>query len=337
MRSKARLKCVLMLWLFVFGSVSSLVSGIVFADYSAHPAAKAFTKKMVKDHGFDANEITGWLKQANKQQKIIDAISRPAEKTKEWHEYRDIFIQAKRIDLGVEFWKEHEATLARAEKTFGVNAEIIVAIIGVETYYGKHAGTYRVLDALTTLGFDYPPRAAFFEKQLEEYFLLAREQGVALDSLKGSYAGAMGYGQFIPSSYRAYAVDFDNDGKVDIWNNPVDAIGSVANYFKVHKWQKGQPVFAPAIAANTFDRTLLNSKKKPSSSVKALNEIGFAPRNRNTNQDALAVPLRYVGKQGEEFWLGFENFYCITRYNRSHLYARAVWTLSEEIKQVKNK
>lgn len=317
-------------WLVVillFGASSA------FADYSKHPEAKAFVKKMVKEHGFQAEEITVWLEKANKQQKIIDAISRPAEKTKEWFEYKNIFIQPERIEKGLEFWEAHKATLARAEETYGVNTEIIVAIIGVETYYGKHAGTYRVLDALTTLGFDYPPRATFFAKQLEEYFLLAREQGIAVDSLKGSYAGAMGYGQFIPSSYRAYAVDFDKDGKVDIWNNPVDAIGSVANYFKVHKWKKGEPVFAPAIAANTFDRERLNSKDRPSVSVKKLNEIGFAPQDRSVNQDALAVPLLYVSEKGEEFMLGFDNFYCITRYNRSHLYARAVWTLSEKLRE----
>ncbi len=312
-------------------------SAMVFSDYSKHPKAEAFVNKMVNEYGFEASEVNAWLVKAEKQQKIIDAISRPAEKTKEWYEYRNIFIQPERIEKGVAFWEEHKETLERAEKVYGVNAEIIVAIIGVETYYGKHAGTWRVLDALATLGFDYPPRASFFAKQLEEYFLLTREQGVALDSLKGSYAGAMGYGQFIPSSYRAYAVDFDKDGKVDIWNNPVDAIGSVANYFKVHKWKKGEPVFAPAIAANTFDKNLLNSKKRPSLSVKELNEIGFAPKNRNLNQDAKAIPLLYVSEQGEEYMLGFDNFYCITRYNRSHLYARAVWTLSEKLKAAMQK
>lgn len=304
----------------------------VVADYNQHPQAKDFVNKMVDDHGFAREEVVALLAQAEKQPSIIEAISRPAEKTKEWFEYREIFIQESRIAQGVEFWQAHAETLARAEKVFGVAPEIIVAIIGVETRYGRHAGKYRVLDALTTLGFDYPPRGDFFAGQLEQFMLLVREQKQDPLALTGSYAGAMGYGQFIPSSYRSFAVDFDGDKKVDIWHNPVDAIGSVANYFKVHQWQAGKPVFRRARVKAGYDASLLNAKTRPQLTLKDLEQEGFTAIDPSVDKAAKAIPLSYIGDQGQEFWLGFDNFYTITRYNRSHLYARAVWELSEQLR-----
>lgn len=316
-------------------AVSAILAGwasLSQADYSQHPEASAFIDKMVKEHNFTKDYIVDILTQAEKKQAILDAISRPAEKTLEWFEYRKIFLGESRIAQGVEFWQENLSTLKKAEKEFGVPASIIVAIIGVETRYGRHAGGYRVIDALSTLGFDYPPRSTFFRSELENFFLLVREQKQDPLQLTGSYAGAMGYGQFIPSSFRHYAVDFDGDSIADIWANPVDAIGSVANYFNAHKWQTGQPVVTRARIADHYDKDILNQKNKPDMSLKTLKDKGFTPVGDGYDKDAEATPLMYVGDYGKEFWLGFDNFYVITRYNRSHLYAMAVWQLSEEIR-----
>jgi membrane-bound lytic murein transglycosylase B len=304
------------------------------ADYSRHQEAKAFVDRMVKQHKFDAKTVESWLAQAEKKQAILDAISRPAEKTKPWFEYRKIFLDNDRIQQGVAFWKENEKTLITVSERYGVDPAIIVAIIGVETRYGRHMGSYRVIDALTTLGFDYPPRSEFFRKQLEELFLLAREQKQNPLDLKGSYAGAMGYGQFIPSSYRHYARDFDGDGVADIWTNKNDAIASVANYFKAHGWQSGQPVFVRAKVKGKVDESLVNSTARPTMTIAELRKKGVEPAS-SVAADQSASLLSYVQEDGDEYWLGFNNFYVITRYNRSQLYAMAVWQLSEAIKEAR--
>ncbi len=323
---------------FFGGTLICIVSSAVFfcasgfADYSKHAEAPAFIDKMVDQHQFEREALVAWLSAAEKKQSILDAISRPAEKTKPWKDYRKIFLGQKRIDQGVQFWNENKAVIRRASEELGVDEQIIVAIIGVETRYGRHAGKFRVLDALATLGFDYQPRASFFIKELEHYLLLAREQKQDPLALKGSYAGAMGYGQFIPSSYRAYAIDFDGDGFADIWNNPVDAIGSVANYFKQHRWKKGEIVFSRARIGDEYDKSILNEKVRPHYTLQQLAEKGFTPVNKNLAGGEKVVPLVYEGEYGKEFWLGFNNFYVITRYNRSQLYAMAVWQLSEELR-----
>ena len=211
-----------------FAATLLALPALASADYRQHALADEFVNKMVEEHSFDRDWVEGILAEAEKKQSIIDAMERPAESVMTWGRYRKIFIQDSRIDQGVAFWKEHADTLARAEKEFGVPAEMIVGIIGVETRYGRNKGSYRVVDALATLGFDFPRRSKFFLGQLEQYLLMVREQDFDPLSFKGSYAGAMGYGQFIPSSYRAYAVDFDDDGQADIVTNVVDAIGSVA-------------------------------------------------------------------------------------------------------------
>ena len=216
------------------------------SDFSGRADVEAYIDQLSQQQGFNREELTKLFKEAERKQNILDAIARPAEKTKPWSEYRDVFLTDSRIAEGVEFWRENAATLAKAEQEYSVPPEIVVAIIGVETRYGRNAGTYRVLDALTTLAFDYPPRSDFFRGELTEFLLLAREEGMDPRSLMGSYAGAMGYGQFIPSSFRNYAVDFDGDGKRNIWTNPKDAIGSVANYFRKHGWTADGHVVEPA-------------------------------------------------------------------------------------------
>lgn len=309
----------------------ALISGVLRADYSEHPQAEAFIRSMVDEHGFDAQFIKDALKKAERKESILTAISRPAEKTLTWAEYSKIFLTEKRVRYGKEFMVTHAETLAKAEAQFGVPKEIITAIIGVETRYGQNKGSYRVLDALATLGFDYEPRSTFFKKELTEMFLLAREQGFKVEDLKGSYAGAMGYGQFISSSYRHYAVDFDGDNIVDILNNPVDAIGSVANYFKVHRWSEGKPVTAQVSLDGIAYQSLLNSSLKPKSKMGELRELGFEGVDY-VPDDAVVKILELKGDNGLETWLAWHNFYVITRYNHSHLYAMAVYQLSQLVR-----
>lgn len=301
------------------------------ADYVNHDGVKRFMDELVHDHGFERTYLQTQFDQAVRKQNILDAISRPAEKSKPWKDYRKIFVTNKRVNQGKAFLEKYQADLQRAEDKFGVPKQIIAAIIGVETYYGRIKGSYRVIDALSTLAFDYPPRSKFFRKQLKEYFLLVREQGFEPLDVKGSYAGAMGYGQFIPSSYRHYAVDFDGDGVADIINNPVDAIGSVANYFKMHGWKTGAPVVSKARVAETHNDELANSGLKPKVSVGEIRKHGFSPR-ADYADDELATLVKLDGKRGLEYWIGLKNFYVITRYNHSRMYAMAVYQLSERLR-----
>jgi len=306
----------------------------VFADYSEQAEAKQFMDEMVTKHQFDKTDLLTWMKSAEKKQNILDAMSRPAEKSKTWKEYRPIFIQPKRVDDGVEFWEKNQTALTRAENKFGVEPEIIVAIIGVETGYGRNMGSHRVIDALSTLAFDYPPRAPFFRSELENYLLLTKEQKHDPLSFKGSYAGAMGYGQFMPSSYRRYAVDFDGDQFVDIWNNPADAIGSVANYFKEHGWKHKNAVVIPAGYASNKKPVEFNKIEVPNVSYKHWKKQGVIAKQKTS----LVLPLlaiEFEGDKGLEYWFGLSNFYVITRYNRSPMYAMAVYQLSQEIKSAK--
>lgn len=316
------------------------VSMFAAADYSQHPLAAGFVDEMVQKHGFTAAEINQWLSKAQKRQPILDSIARPAEKSKTWKEYRPIFIVPMRVTNGVAFWNEHRDALTRAEKEYGVPAEIIVSIIGVETNYGKNTGSWYVIDALSTLAFDYPPRAPFFRAELVNYFILTREQKHNPLEFKGSYAGAMGYGQFMPSSYRNFAVDFNGDGFTDIWNNPTDAIGSVANYFKQHGWQSGKAVVVPAKLVKPRDTLLANESFNkvvpPTIDISAWKKTGVMPTKKIDNRTPV-IAIEFDGVNGLEYWLGLQNFYTITRYNRSPMYAMAVYDLSLEIKQAMNK
>jgi membrane-bound lytic murein transglycosylase B len=305
-----------------------MVQPVLAGDYQQSPEVAEFVTEMTRDYGFASEQLVGLFAEVERKQAILDAISRPAEKVKQWKDYRPIFITDARINKGVEFWKQHEATLARAEAEYGVPAQVIVAIIGVETSYGGNTGSYRVMDALSTLAFDYPSRAPFFRKELREFLLLTREEQVEPLSLKGSYAGAMGLPQFMPSSFRAYAVDFDGDGHINIWTNPVDAIGSVASYFKRHGWQPGQPVVSAATVKGAQAEQGLTVGLDPVKNVAELRALGW------TSAKPLAAELpvtafRLEGADGAEHWLGLPNFFVITRYNRSVMYAMAVNQLAE--------
>jgi membrane-bound lytic murein transglycosylase B len=298
--------------------------------YRNNELASQFVAEMVKEHGFDKTELDAWFASATKKQSILDAISRPAEKRLTWTQYRKIFVTTSRIKKGVDFWKEHEVILSKVEQEFGVPAAVIVAVIGVETRYGQNKGSFRVIDALSTLAFDYPPRSKFFRKELKEFLLLSREQKQDPLALMGSYAGAMGYGQFIPSSYRAYAIDYNKDGFADIWNNTDDAIGSVANYFKVHGWKSNHEVAVRSRVTDNFDESVINKSLKPSATIEDLSKKGFTPV-KTLSDTGNATAMRLQGEWGAEFWVGLHNFYVITRYNHSRLYAMAVWQLSQEI------
>ena len=292
---------------------------------------QAFIQRMVEEHGFKAAEVEAILKRAKRRQDIIDKISKPAERTLDWTQYRRIFLTDRRIREGAGFMQRNREALKRAEQEYGVPPQVITAIIGVETFYGRIAGKDRVLDALYTLAFHYPKRSKFFTRELESFLLLTRQEGLDPAAPRGSYAGAMGLGQFMPSSYLSYAVDFDGDGKRDIWNNETDAIGSVANYFARHGWKRDFPVTLPALGVDP-DRhaRFLNGKLKPAFTLKELREAGIR-FDDPINEQLKAALLEFDTGQGREYWLGLDNFYVITRYNHSPMYAMAVWQLAESI------
>ena len=321
-----------LLWIAVVCAMFTVTAAAEEAEqtYGGHPQAQVLIDEMVAEEGFDRGELEALFAEARRKGSILKAIARPAEKTKPWHEYRQIFVTPTRTRQGLEFYHRYAASLLRAEREYGVPPAIIAAIIGVETRYGRNKGSYRVIDALSTLAFDYPPRSRFFSGELKQYLLMTREQGLPVTELKGSYAGAMGYGQFIPSSYRAYAVDFDADGVIDIINNPVDAIGSVANYFKRHHWQPEEQVTVAARVESDFRRDWVNDGLKPRRSVAEFAEGSIFPLGDAAPQ-RLATAMEFEGTQGLEYWLGWHNFYVITRYNHSAMYAMSVYQLSEAI------
>ncbi|MBS7325005.1 MAG: lytic murein transglycosylase B [Thiopseudomonas sp.] len=300
------------------------------AGYTQHPLAQELMAEMRDEFGFTDEHLQQVFAEAHKKQAILDAISRPAERVKPWKDYRPIFLTRARIDKGLEFWRANSEALARAEQQYGVPAEFIVAIIGVETLYGGNTGRYRVLDALSTLAFDYPPRAPFFRGQLKQFLLLTREEQLEPTSLTGSYAGAMGLPQFMPGSFRAYAVDFNGDGKINIWTEPADAIGSVANYFIEHGWQPGEKVVVRASLNGSDAQQGLTGGLDPKLNMKELKALGWSAQTPIKNKTRVTA-FRFEGEQGSEYWIGLPNFHAITRYNRSEMYAMAVTQLAEAL------
>ncbi len=307
-------------------------------DYAQHPQFLKFIDKMVADHHLSRQRVLNLFEGVKRQQTILDLMSKPAEKTKEWYQYRPLFVTDKQIKQGVEFWHDHQALLRKAEKRYQVPAEIIVAIIGVETRYGRNQGQHRALDALSTLAFDYPPRAPFFLSELESLVLLGQEASyLPVAQLKSSYAGALGYGQFMPSSYRNYAVDFDGDGRIDLLNSPADAIGSVAHYFQEKGgWRANESVvFQLSTAKLSAEKLqqldqLANLSLETNQRLGAFKQFGVTA-NLQLPNDTPVTLVRLMQADGPEYWLGFNNYYAITRYNHSRLYAMAAWQLSQAI------
>jgi len=298
------------------------------------PEIDVFIVEMAERHGFEESELKSIFSKTRFQPAIISAISRP-NTSKPWYEYRPIFVNPRRVADGVTFWNNNARTLERASKKFGVPEEIITAVIGVETIYGAQTGRHRVLDALTTLAFNYPRRAEFFRGELEQYLLLTREQGANMLSIKGSYAGAIGIPQFMPSSYRNYAVDFDSDGKIDLSDNAADSIGSVANYLIAHGWEIGGPVATRArISGDNYHKTLVTGYK-PLHTMEKMRKLGITPLiDVPDERQAMLIELKNDSEM--EYWLGFNNFYVITRYNHSVRYAMSVLQLSEEIRAARD-
>ena len=319
-------------WLGVGWVMVCFASPLQAGPYNETPESCEFVREMSERYGFEAERVSAILANAQRRDSILEAISRPAEKTLEWHEYRRIFMRDERIEQGVSFLRKHQEAFERAEREYGVPASIVAAIIGVETWYGTYKGKYRVLDALATLAFDYPPRSRFFRSELAQYLLMTREQGFDPMALTGSYAGAMGYGQFISSSYRHYALDFDGDDVADILTNPVDAIGSVANYFHAHRWQTGEPVAERVSDSLPKSSPLLTGELRPTLTVTDYQQAGIIPK-MDVPGDAKARVIRLVGDEGSELWLTYHNFYVITRYNHSHLYAMAVHQLAGALEE----
>ncbi len=293
---------------------------------AALPGIPEFIDEMVSRHHFNRAELVSVFEHAQHRPLVIEAISRPST-IKPWLLYRQAFVNRKRIQLGLLFWNKYRPTLRRAEKVYGVPQEIIVAVIGVETIYGKSMGNFRVLDALTTLAFDYPARSVFFREELENFLLLAQEQQFDLLSLRGSYAGALGIPQFMPSSYRKYAVDFNGNHKIDLLREDRDAIGSVANYLHNFGWLSNEPV--AQIAKNGIEPLPGEARKFRTMTDWAV--LGVTPV-KATAPEKTARLVDFTVEQGKEFWLAFNNFDVITRYNNSDFYAMTVFQLAQELK-----
>lgn len=294
-----------------------------------HPGETAFIDEAVKEFDLDPQRVREILDLASYQQGIIDAMTRPAE-AKPWSVYRPIFMTEARISGGKAFVAENQALLEKIHSDSGVPPEMVAAIVGVETNYGKIMGSYRVIDALATLAFYYPKRAPFFRSELKNLLKLEHDEQLKIEALKGSYAGAMGLGQFMPSSYRAYAVDHDGDGRRDLFGSREDALASVANYFKAHGWVKGGTVVLRA-EKTAAAPALETGDLKPTDSIAQWRERGYSPSLRVADETTPAVLIALDGAEGREYWLGFNNFYVITRYNRSPLYAMAVQQLAQAI------
>lgn len=336
--------------------VIAVFAPILLADYTENELAREMINELVEDYGFSEQTLTDVIAKIVHQPKIIETIQRPAESIS-WFKYQNIFITEQRINNGVKFANTHAALLDQAYKEYGVPPEIITAVIGVETNYGKNMGTYRVLDSLATLGFDYPPRADFFRSQLKEFLILACEERIApfdaddacdreaegnasgqdreIFELVGSYAGAMGFGQFIPSSYRHFAIDYDGDGMRDIWTNIHDAVGSVANYFVEHNWKEGQPVaeFVNVDTKNQMILELINPSTRPTKTITEWKSLGIPVQSMETGKANLySFAIDAKEPPTHEYMIGFHNFYVITRYNHSRLYGRVVNDLANAIK-----
>ncbi|MDD3608696.1 MAG: lytic murein transglycosylase B [Halothiobacillaceae bacterium] len=310
--------------------LSQAAEGVRYID---RPEVQEFMREQAAQGGYDLEALRRIFAKAQYQDSIIQSMTRPAE-AKPWHRYREIFLTEERIRGGQAFWTTHASLLADLERQYGVPASILVAIVGVETKYGANTGRYDVLDALCTLGFDYPPRANFFRGELGKFLKLAAAENLDAAELKGSYAGAMGMPQFIPSSYLAYAVDGDGDGRRDLWSSVPDVLASVANYFTRHGWRPDEPVAARAYPGSASVEAYLNKARdlKPKSTVGELRRQGVridAP----FEADESSMLFTLEQPDGLDYWVGLNNFYVITRYNHSVLYAMAVWQLAQAIER----
>jgi len=312
----------------------ALSSNVQAAYFTEREDVQRFIVDVSARQGIPANEMSAALEAATPVPRVIELVKPPANPgVRSWQRYRARFIDKARINGGLAFWREHRQALADASGRSGVPEEIIVALIGVETVYGRNTGSFSALAALATLAFDYPPRAELFRHELEELFLLAREQGHPVESYKGSYAGALGYPQFLPSSIRRYAVDGDHDGDIDLKNSPTDAIYSVANFLVEHGWSRGGQIVLPAqVSDEAQARQLVDAGILPSLDGAALQAAGVSSELPPDSSEHVTLVDLITPGVGTEYWLGFRNFYVITRYNRSSFYAMVVHDLARTLR-----
>lgn len=323
-----------------FLAILAMGLSIVFVAraHEAHQTQDAviieFIQKMVEKHQFSQEELTVLMDNAKKKDGILNAFDKPAT-SKPWSFFKKLYVTEWREKEGVKFWEKHAQTLIRAEEQFGIPQEIITALIGIETNYGTYTGEFRIVDAFYTLGFYGKRRNKYFLKEFEEFLILARENNIAPNSIKGSFAGAIGIAQFMPSSYRRYAIDFDGDGKVDLENSVADAIGSASNYLKRHGWKRGEPIVFPVSADNDQVLSEMAGRSKPNRTYGELKQAGVK-QDLGLNDDLEVGLFKLEGDEGVELWMSLKNFYVITRYNPSNNYALAMVQLSEKIKALKN-
>ncbi|MGB9194975.1 MAG: lytic murein transglycosylase B [Azonexus sp.] len=304
----------------------------VTTSFASDPAVIEFARDLEQRHGFDAEDLLRQFAMVRPNDKVLQLIRPPVSPLqRSWERYRLRFLTERRIDGGVRFWQENRLALAKASALYGVPPEIIVAIIGVETEYGGNTGNFRVLEALATLAFHYPRRADFFRTELEQFLLLARENGMDPVNMRGSFAGAIGIPQFMPGSQRRYAVDFDGDQKIDLSSSVDDAIGSVGRFLEQHGWQAGQPIAVPARARGEPERSLIEAGIQPTLLVAELAQQGITA-DADAQATVTLVDLVSPGRP-TEYWLGYNNFYVITRYNRSSFYAMSVFQLAAAIRE----
>ena len=334
-----------------------LFSNSMLADYSEHPEAQDVIETLVREHNFDKSYVIKILQTAKKQERILESMSSPAEFTWTWDRYKKLFLEEQRISNGKKFIKENSSLFMQVELEFGVPREIITSILGVETRYGKILGSYRVLDSLATLGFDFPRRSKFFKSELIQFFILTRENNLDINSVQGSYAGAMGYVQFISSSYRAYAIDYDGDGYADLFNSVPDAVASIANYLQKHGWKRDGAIvtkvefnkvnqtyqhqtnlkkFIPLQFTEGLEEEYIIKKGDSLLSIAVSHNLELQQlmtlnniKNKNLIKSGQTILL---SKPKDLYFIGDDNFIAITKYNRSHFYAKAVYDLSLEFK-----
>jgi membrane-bound lytic murein transglycosylase B len=305
-------------------------------SYAERPEVQAFIREVAARHGFAEKELLFLFSRVHRTEPILEAIKPPPPKARSWEEYRGNFVNARRIAAGKAFWKTHRRALARAERRFGVPAQYIVAIIGIETFYGRNAGRWRVVDALTTLAFDYPPRSPYFRGELEQYLLLSRDTGADVFSVRGSYAGAIGIPQFMPSSTRRFAVDFDGNGAVDLRRSAPDAIGSVGNFLKEHGWQPGGEVSFDARASGEAWRALADGSVDPKHALADVRQAGVEVLGAPAEEARVTLVELETPERESELRVGLHNFWVLTRYNRSAFYASAVHDLAQELKRAQD-
>ncbi|MDH3318499.1 MAG: lytic murein transglycosylase B [Betaproteobacteria bacterium] len=307
-------------------------------SYALRADVAGFIHDLVERHAFDADELRLVFSRARREDAVLAAMRAQPRQADSWHAYRSLFVNERHVRAGLEFWREQRKPLARARSAYGVPEEIIVAIIGIETFYGRNTGRWRVIDALATLAFDYPPRALFFRKELENYLLFVRQLELDVFSVKGSYAGAIGIPQFMPGSYLRYAVDFDGDGNIDLRGNAADAVGSVANFLQRHGWQRGAPVQRGARITGEGFESLVAADPLPQHTLEELAGAGVEVRGAPLPADTRAALLRLeTPEQPADFRVGLQNFYVLTRYNRSLFYALSVAELAEQLRAARGK